>query len=1197
MSPADNHLMSIFSGALEYELESERAAFVDRACGSNPALRSRVEALLRAHQGAGRFMESKAEEAFTVTPVEAATITEIPIGKEPGVIVAGRYLLLDVIGEGGMGTVWLAEQMEPVRRRVALKLIKPGMDSREVVGRFEAERQALALMDHPNIAKVHDGGVADGGRPFFVMELVRGVPVTEYCDRARLGIRERLAIFIQTCQALQHAHQKGIIHRDLKPSNILVTEHEPGGAGVVKVIDFGVAKAIGPNLTDDPVHTRFMQMVGTPLYMSPEQAERRELDVDTRADIYSLGVVLYELLTGTTPFDKDRFKEVGYDEVRRIIREEEPPKPSARLSTLDATTSTLSADRGADRRRLSRVCRGELDWIVMKSLEKDRDRRYETASAFAADVQRYLADEPVAAGPPSTSYRLRKLLRRNKGAALAISLVVLSLVGGIIGTTVGLLEARQQEKAARKSAEDEKLARDSAVESDADASAFANFLANHVLAASRPEGTQHGLGRNVTMEEALTKAEPKIADVFAGRPRAEALARYEIGVTWRNLGRYAKAEEHLRRALVLYQRELGPENLATLSTRKSLAVTLLQAGHTDEAVKILEEIAQVFTTTQGPDSPYTLNTLTSLARGYEEIGQPEKGLQLLESNLPKSKVNPGPDNPDTLTLMTNLALAYQNAGRQETAVAMMQEVFDKQKAIAGADSPGALLTLTKLAGFYASEGQNAKAIALYEPTLAKLKENLGADHPETLQALGELGLAYLQAGEADRALKLLQEVFAKLEARLGADHPFTLKTGNDVGVALIEAGQPKKGLAMLEQVLTKRTARLGADHPDTLRTVNFVAERYRMDGQPQRAVPLLEQAHAKQQSRFSPDYPDALVTMRCLASAYLESNQLQKALPLFEKTLEMQKVRFGPNHPQTLTTTNNLAVAYQRAGRIPEAVPLLEHVLEQNTRRAGPDHPQTLAGLANLAGAHWALGNRDRGLALREQSVKGHRTRFGDKHPLTLLSIHMLGVAYAELGRFEKALPLVEEAVATHKKEVGADHPQTLIFMMSLAGVLGDAGQYDKAALVGRELLDRRRLMDGPESLPVADVLALLGRNLVRQEKYVEAEATLGECLKIRGQKIPDNWRTFMTRLMLGTALLAQQKDKEAEPLLEQGYKGLQQREVQIPPLGKRNVRESVELVAKLYAEKGNTEKASAWRAKLAGDNKDEQPKEKPTNR
>jgi len=446
MLAADKQLMSIFSAALDYESEAERAAYLDRVCGRNAELRERVQALIRAHDGAGGFMESRSDDAPTPNPVDAPTITNVPTAQPAGVLVAGRYRLLEVIGEGGMGTVWLADQTEPVRRRVALKLIKPGMDSHEVVGRFEAERQALALMDHPGIAKVHDGGVTDEGRPYFVMELVRGIPVTDFCDRARLGVRERLALFIQICQAIQHAHQKGIIHRDLKPSNILVAEQEHGTTGVVKVIDFGVSKAIGLSLTDDPVHTRFMQMVGTPLYMSPEQAERRGLDVDTRGDIYSLGVLLYELLTGTTPFDKDRFKEVGYDEVRRIIREEEPPKPSARVSTLSATASTLSTDRGADRRRLIRLCRGDIDWIVMKSLEKDRNRRYETASAFAADVQRYLDDEPVVAGPPTAAYRVRKFIRRHRGKVVAASAFLLLLVAAVAGLTTALVAVDKERK-------------------------------------------------------------------------------------------------------------------------------------------------------------------------------------------------------------------------------------------------------------------------------------------------------------------------------------------------------------------------------------------------------------------------------------------------------------------------------------------------------------------------------------------------------------------------------------------------------------------------------------------------------------------------------------------------------------------------------------------------------------------------------
>ncbi|HKB38840.1 MAG TPA: protein kinase [Gemmataceae bacterium] len=361
---------------------------------------------------------------------------------------------MEQVGEGGFGVVFMAEQTQPVRRRVALKVLKPGMDTRQVVARFEAERQALALMDHPNIAHVFDGGETASGRPYFVMELVKGVPITDFCDQSRLPVRERLGLFVDVCQAVQHAHQKGIIHRDLKPSNVLVTLHDD--KAVVKVIDFGVAKATGQQLTDKTLFTGIAQMIGTPLYMSPEQAQMSGLDVDTRSDIYSLGVLLYELLTGTTPFDKERLRTVGYDEIRRMIREEEPPRPSTRISTLGQAATTASAQRRSDPRRLSQLFRGELDWIVMKALEKDRNRRYETASGLARDIERYLHDEPVLACPPSPGYRFRKFVRRNRARLLMVSVVALAVLV-VAGTWLWLAADRAARQTANEHLVDDAL--------------------------------------------------------------------------------------------------------------------------------------------------------------------------------------------------------------------------------------------------------------------------------------------------------------------------------------------------------------------------------------------------------------------------------------------------------------------------------------------------------------------------------------------------------------------------------------------------------------------------------------------------------------------------------------------------------------------------------------------------------------------
>jgi eukaryotic-like serine/threonine-protein kinase len=447
MNADSRRARSIFLKAVEQRRPDEWDAYLGETCGSDAALRNRVEVLLKAHAENNSLLD---------LPVDALVATvDRPIAERPGTVI-GPYKLLQQIGEGGFGVVFMAEQQQPVRRKVALKVLKPGMDTRQVVARFEAERQALALMDHPNIAHVFDGGTTETGRPYFVMELVRGVPITEFCDESCLGIRQRLELFVDVCQAVQHAHQKGIIHRDIKPTNVMVTLHDE--KPVVKVIDFGIAKAMGQQLTEKTIYTNFAQMIGTPLYMSPEQAEISGLDVDTRSDVYSMGVLLYELLTGTTPFEGQRLSKVGYDEVRRIIREEEPLRPSARISTVGKLATTAGQKRQADPRKLTRLFRGELDWIVMKALEKDRNRRYETANSFALDVKRYLHDEPVEACPPSAAYRLRKFARRHRAVlslatAFALLLATATAVSGWMAFRASLAEQAMGRERDRAEAE------------------------------------------------------------------------------------------------------------------------------------------------------------------------------------------------------------------------------------------------------------------------------------------------------------------------------------------------------------------------------------------------------------------------------------------------------------------------------------------------------------------------------------------------------------------------------------------------------------------------------------------------------------------------------------------------------------------------------------------------------------------------
>ncbi|HEX4349511.1 MAG TPA: serine/threonine-protein kinase, partial [Verrucomicrobiae bacterium] len=539
---------AFFTAALKRPL-SERAAFLDGACRDDVALRRRLDALLAAHEQ---------EDALPVTPLESAGITPRiePVEEFVGRTI-GRYKLVEKIGEGGCGVVYVAEQTEPVRRRVALKLIKLGMDTEAVIARFEAERQALALMDHPNIAKVLDGGTTDTGRPYFVMELVHGMRITEHCDQHKLSTPERIKLFVQVCQAVQHAHQKGIIHRDIKPSNVFVTMHD--GVAVTKVIDFGIAKAIGSeSLTDKTIYTALDQFIGTPAYMSPEQATRSGLDIDTRTDIYSLGVLLYELLTGRTPFDTKTLLESGFEHMLRIIREQEPPRPSNRLSTLAAAEMTTVAQaRRSEPPRLLHAIRGDLDWIAMKCLEKDRTRRYETASGLAADILRHLANEPIIARPPSTSYRFQKLIRRNKLAMASATIIFLAVSLGAAISTWQAIRAtraeRQQTKLRDQADANEKKARLEAHRSEETARFLKDMLSG--------VGPSTALGRDTTMlREILDKATTRVDTELKDEPEAQLDLRLTLARAYFDLEDYAKTEQMSRETVELAQAHFGEVN-------------------------------------------------------------------------------------------------------------------------------------------------------------------------------------------------------------------------------------------------------------------------------------------------------------------------------------------------------------------------------------------------------------------------------------------------------------------------------------------------------------------------------------------------------------------------------------------------------------------------------------------------------------
>jgi serine/threonine protein kinase len=929
----------LFVAALHLTDPVARAAFLDQACGADRSLRDRIDSLLGEHDKMGSFLEAPAGDS--ADPSATATFGADPAGpaaddpgkdEQAGTVIAGKYTLVEVIGEGGMGSVWRAKQSEPVKRYVAVKLIKAGMDSRQVLARFEAERQALALMDYPNIAKVLDGGLHDG-RPFFVMELVKGVPITEFCDARKLTPKERLELFVPVCQAIRHAHQKGIIHRDIKPSNVLIALYDD--RPVVKVIDFGVAKATGAALTEHTIDTGFGAVVGTPQYMSPEQATFNNLDIDTRSDVYALGVLLYELLTGSPPFTKQELEKRGVLEMLRVVREEEPPRPSTRLSTADALP-TLSANRGTEPKKLAGLLRNELDWIVMKALEKDRTRRYDTANALSRDIQRYLADEVVEARPPSVGYRVSKFVRRHKGQVIAAVLVVLALLAGITGTTFGLFRAEaarrdeaRQRATAEKAAEAERLAKLDADTKRQEAEtnlAFArkgNAILGSVFAGLDPKANYATVAdlRNA-LRDNLNKAVKELEGSAIGEPLEVAAMQNTLGESLLGLGEASLAVEVHNKALATRKAKLGPDHPDTLVSMNNLAVAYQASGQLGKAMTLLVETLEKMKAKLGPDHRETLNSMNSLAQAFRDSGQPAKALALFEETLEKMKAKLGPDHPTTLATMDNLAGAYQDSGQLPKAVPLFEAALEKRRAKLGPDHPDTLTSMHNLALAYELSGQLAKALALFEETLEKEKAKLGPDHPSTLISMSRLAGAYQDSGQLARAVALYEEALEKQKAKLGPDHPDTLTSMSNLAVAYEASDQLAKALALYEETLEKKKAKLGPDHPETLISMNNLAVAYRDRGQPEKAVPLLEATLEKTKAKLGAEHPQTLMTMSNLGSVLLRQKKWADAEPVLRDCLAGRQKQI-PDSWRTFYVQSLLGGALLGQKKYAEAEPLL----------------------------------------------------------------------------------------------------------------------------------------------------------------------------------------------------------------------------------------------------------------------------------
>jgi tetratricopeptide (TPR) repeat protein len=1098
MSADTTRVKALFRCALHLP-PAERAEFLALACGGDATLRSRLDRLFAASARATGFLEDR--------PRSPEPTPDRPGGDRR----VGPYTLGHPLGEGGMGVVWAAEQDEPIRRTVAVKLVKAGMDSAAVLARFEQERQVLARMNHPNIAQVLDAGEADDGRPYFVMELVDGVPIARYCDARGLGLRERLELFAQVCAAVQHAHQKGVIHRDLKPSNVLVAEVD--GRPVTKVIDFGIAKAVGDAPGQASPTVVGLGVLGTIEYMAPEQADPGRPDVDTRADVYSLGALLYELLVGRPPLSPGEVRPAPFAEALRRVREDVPPRPSARLAGGQGTT------------RLAATLRHELDWVVMKALEKDRERRYATASELAADVRRYLDDEPVTARPAGRGYRLRKFVRRNRWPVAAAALVALAIVGGAAAAAAGWVAATRAEQTAvtargdaveqRRLAEEraESAARSAAEARDASATTRDVFdhVRRNVFAAGRPAGVLGGRGRDLTLRQAIDAALPSVATDFAGRPAVEARVRHWVGQSYLALGEPGRAAEQLRLAARLDAAHPPADPADAHFVLVNLATAYLYDGRVADATAMLAEVTPATVTGLGPEHPVALAARVALGMADDLDGRSAEAVGVLEPVAADSARVLGGRHPDTRFATALLAAAYSRAGREQDADRLIGSL---------SDDPDDLNALCVAASAHRRAGRPDRAVELYRRVLPECEAKLGPRHPSTLETAAALGVSYLEAGQVSEGVGRLEAVGPQIETEFGRDHFLALVAAANLAAGYVQTGRVGRGAGILERVVPRCREKFGPAHPDTLAATATLAAAYDRLGRSREAAELLRKALPAATAALGPKHPHVLAAQAALAAALTGSGRPAEAVEILKAADAACRENLPATHPVAVRIQLQTAKAYERLGRPDEAVRLYREVVATRTAAGGPDHPDTLVASVGMATALTQAGRPGEAIGLLEKAVPGCRAALGAKHPDILNATSALATAYTSAGRRKEGADLYERVYPAYVEVLGPRHPDTLTGAANLASALRLTGRPGRAADLLVEVVPVFREVYGdrhPETLAVQAVLATAYTAIGRA---ADAVGILEQVVAARRTDLgPDHPKTVLAASNLALAL------------------------------------------------------------------------------